>query len=200
MATTHKIELKEEVFDQLLEMCISLFRSGQKKDVIAMMEMMMDHPEVPVHYPYHHFILPAALLTAAAMETGEKDEETLREELWTARKRARQVPGGFCGFCGACGAGIGAGIFLSVYTESTPMSVETWQWCNELTGICLKAVSTVAGPRCCKRTCFLSVQAAVPYLEQRLGLHLSMPAEIICKYKDHNPTCKKNACPFYTAE
>ena len=190
MGTLHKIELKESVFDDLVEMCLSVYRSGQKKNVISIMEMMMNHPEVPMHYPYHHFILPAALLTAAAMENPEQTEAELEEELLTACKRARQVPGGFC-------AGIGAGIFMSVYTQSSPLSEQIWQWCNEMTSVCLKQISSVPGPRCCKRTCFLSVQAAVPYIEKRLGIHLPMPEMISCNYKDRNATCKKSACPFY---
>jgi hypothetical protein len=32
------------------------------------MEAMMDLSFVPMHYPYHHYILPAALLTASAIE------------------------------------------------------------------------------------------------------------------------------------
>ena len=197
MAAAHVIELKEEVFDQLLNICLSIFRSGKQENVVAIMEEMMDDPQVPMHYPYHHFILPAALLTSAAMVKQDKTEEELKEELLVAKERAKQVPGGFCGNCGACGAGIGAGIFMSVYTQSSPMSEQTWQWCNEITAVCLQHISSVAGPRCCKRTCFLSVQAAVPYIESKLGIRLPMPETILCKYKDNNTTCKKMACPFF---
>ncbi|HCB96391.1 MAG TPA: SAM-dependent methyltransferase [Ruminococcus sp.] len=198
MSTTHKIELKEELFNAITEACLLTFREKKSIDVISIMERLMDIPGIPMHYPYHHFIVPASLLTAAAMQNINKNEDELKEELETAKGRAKQVPGGFCGFCGACGAGIGAGIFMSVITESSPMSEETWQWCNEVTSVSLSSISSVSGPRCCKRTCFLSAQAAVPYIREKLSISLPMPKEINCKYSANNPTCKKELCPFYS--
>lgn len=192
----HKIELHSEVFDELLEKCLDIFQRKTPKTVFEIMTEMMDHPDVPMHYPYHHFILPAALLTSAAIENCQTKDE-LEMMLLSACERAKQVPGGFCGNCGSCGAGIGAGIFMSIYTDTTPMSKETWQWCNEITAVSLKKIASISGPRCCKRTCFLSIQAAIPYIKKRLNLSLPMPEKLICKYAEKNPTCKKESCPFY---
>lgn len=192
----HVIELKDDVYKMLKEHCLKAAASGEEKTVNQLMMEMMDYPEIPMHYPYHHFIIPAALLTAAAIEQHLFSGE-LEEMLDAAIGRAKNVLGGFCGNYGACGAGVGAGIFLSVFTDTSPMSTTSWQWANELTGICLQAISKVPGPRCCKRTGFLAVKAAVPYINEKLELHLKLDENIVCKYADRNPDCKKELCPFY---
>ncbi len=192
----HQIMLKDSVFEDLREICLGVYDKGGKITVEELLERMMDHPEVPIHYPYHHFIMPAALLTLAAMEQGET-REALAEMLDTAKARSLQVPGGFCGNCGACGAGVGAGIFMSVYTQTTPVSGMTWQWCNELTGLCLQKIASVAGPRCCKRTSFLSVEASLPYINEKLGLHLQKSPVVTCKYYERNKECRHGECPYY---
>lgn len=89
-------------------------------------------------------------------------------------------------------------MFLSIYTDTTPLSERSWQWANELTGLCLQKISTIPGPRCCKRTGFLSVQAAVPYINEKLELHLKLREQIRCKYVDRNPDCKRELCPFFS--
>lgn len=192
----HVIQLEESVFIMLKEHCLQVFDAGVEKTVDELMIEMMDYPEIPIHYPYHHFIIPAALLTLAAMEEKLSKEE-LEEMLEQAKERSKNVLGGFCGNYGACGAGVGAGIFLSIYTDTSPMSGKSWQWANELTGICLQAISKVPGPRCCKRTGFLSVTAAIPYINEKLELHLKVNEKIVCKYHEKNQECKKEACPYY---
>lgn len=196
---THAIVLNDKVFEELKEHCLAVYDKGSIKTVDELMMELMDNPNVPMHFPYHHFILPGTLLTLAAMEDGSSREE-LNEMLGTALARSKNVLGGFCGNYGACGAGIGAGIFMSVYTDSSPMAEKSWQLANEITGICLQNISKVPGPRCCKRTGFLSVQAAVGYINEKLELNLRLNEKIICKYFMKNKDCKYSECPFYPGE
>lgn len=192
----HKIELKSEVFFTLEEHCLQTLKNKNTMPVDKLMEQMMDYPEIPMHYPYHHFIMPAALLTLAAIEEGLSEEE-LSVLLECALARSQNVLGGFCGNYGACGAAIGTGIFLSVYTDTSPMSETSWQWANEVTGLSLQNIASIPGPRCCKRTAFLSLQKAVPYINEKLHLHLTLSEQITCKYFTKNDTCKKEECPFF---
>lgn len=192
----HKIELKTEVFLTLEQHCLQTLKNKVTMPVDKLMEQMMDYPEIPMHYPYHHFIMPAALLTLAAIEENLSEEE-LSIMLECALARSQNVLGGFCGNYGACGAAIGTGIFMSVYTDTSPMSETSWQWANEVTGLSLQNIASVSGPRCCKRTAFLSLIKAVPYINEKLHLHLTLSEKITCKYFTKNDTCKKEACPFY---
>jgi hypothetical protein len=130
------------------------------------------------------------------MEQSES-REALEEMLDTAKVRSMQVPGGVCGNFGTCGAGVGAGIFMSVWTQTTPVSGKTWQWCNELTGRCLQKIASVEGPRCCKRTSYLSVSESVPYINEKLGLHLQNSPRVVCKYYEKNKECRHGECPYY---
>lgn len=185
-----------DIYEDLTQICLETYDSGEIPAAEEMLNRMMDHPDVPMHFPYHHFIMPAALLTLSAMEAGKSREE-LEKMLKEAKKRSLSVPGGFCGLFGSCGAGVGAGIFMSVYTKTTPKSGQTWEWCNELTGQCLQKLASAGGPRCCKRTSYLSVSASVPFINEKLGLHLRNSDKVLCKYHDRNAECIKQACPFY---
>ena len=53
-------------------------------------ELFMDLEGVPMHGPVHHFIVPAALLTAAAKQSGLA-AEILEQKLHTASQRAEKV-------------------------------------------------------------------------------------------------------------
>ena len=187
------------VFEALKDECLEIFDKRPTVNVSDIAVELMSREDVPMHYPFHHFIIPAALLTAAAVSRGDS-RERLAEMLTTAGERAKNVLGGFCGNYGACGAGVGAGIFMSVITDSSPMSVQTWDWCNEITGICLQKIASIGGPRCCKRTAFLSISEAVPYANSKLGTSLTFNEEQKCSFHERNKECKRKLCPFYPGE
>ena len=76
-----------------------------------------------------------------------------RRHIWCWRRPwgrctagAKEVPGGACGFWGACGAGISAGQFLAIATESTPLAVEPWGLSNQMTARALDSIGKVGGP------------------------------------------------------
>ncbi len=191
-----KIELKQEVFEQIKEVCLDVYRNGTAIKVDQMMKKLMDIEGIPMHYPYHHFIMPAGLLTLAAVERNSEEGE-LSQWLELAEERAKTVPGGFCGNCGTCGSAVGVGIFISILTGATPMAVENWQWANEATGKCLIKISQYPGPRCCKRTTFLASVESVPYINEKCGLHFDINEDIKCDYHIKNATCLEKECPFY---
>ena len=87
-----------------------LLQSGEKCPQ-TLLEQVMALPQVHMHGPEHHAIVPCVLLTAFHNCGGGND---LKEDLSVALKRGRQVPGGVCGYWGVCGAAAGAGIYMSV--------------------------------------------------------------------------------------
>lgn len=190
------IVLKQEVFDRITEVCLKTFDEGEKCRVEEMLMKLMDVQGVPMHYPYHHYIMPAALLTLAALSAGKSREE-LEQWLTTAQERAKTVPGGVCGNCGSCGAAVGVGIFVSVFSGASPMAKENWRWANEATGKCLLRIASYPGPRCCKRTLFLSALEGTPYANERLGLDFEIAENIQCRYHGKNADCLEEECPFY---
>lgn len=187
-----------DYYEAIREKCLAFFREKEEKNIWEMAMECMDLEGLPMHCPPHHLLVPAVLLTACARKEG-KTEEELEKMLTEADKRSKKVLGGFCGNYGSCGAGVGVGIFLSVYTKTTPLSDVTWQWVNEATGRSLMKIASMEGPRCCKRNTFLAFDEAVEIIKERLGLELERPAEVTCHYFRNNKECKKEKCPFYPA-
>ena len=62
----HQIILKDSVLADLRQICLGVYDTGQKLTAEELLEKMMDHPEVPIHYPYHHFIMPAGSAETSA--------------------------------------------------------------------------------------------------------------------------------------
>ena len=125
--------------------CISAFEAGEPFSAFSLCETIMDDPALPMHCPYHHYLIPAVLITAACKTSGEPIE-MLQKRLKTARERAGTVPGGCCGQFGCCGAAVGAGIFACVWQGSTPLSKTGWAAGNEMTARCLSAIASVEAP------------------------------------------------------
>ena len=189
-------ELKQAIFDRLKEICMETRRTEESMSVTRMLTRLMDLEGLPMHCPYHHFIVPAALLTQAAVFE-KKDASELSMWLDMAEERAKTIPAGFCGECGTCGSAVGVGMFLSIYTGARAISVEIWQKANEITGICLQRIAGYPGPRCCKRTSFLAVNEGVPYLNEKLGLEFTVETDRACTYHKRNAECLEGDCPFY---
>jgi hypothetical protein len=164
------------------------------KDPLAMALTLMKHPRVKMHGPEHHFLVPAVLIAAyynAKGEPGEKEDRIAK-----ARTRAECVLGGFCGTHGNCGAAVGAGIFISVITQSTPLSEEEWKLSNQITAKSLTRIAELGGPRCCKRNSFIAILEAVQFLSENFGLDLDMKEDIICEFYHLNRECLGERCPF----
>lgn len=112
--------------DSIFGLCLS----ETSADPVAIVRRMMDLPFCHMHGPEHHVMVGAALLTAYKNAGGVLDLEKALREMYS---RGKAVPGGACGFWGACGAGISAGQFLAIATESTPLAREPWGLSNQMT-------------------------------------------------------------------
>lgn len=177
--------------DRIEQICLGTMLS----DPVALANLIMSQPGVAMHGPEHHFLVPAVLLTA--LYNLRTEPELKAAKLRQARKRAESVVGGACGFLGNCGAGVGTGIFISLFTDATPVSRGEWRLSNLMTAESLAAIARHGGPRCCKRDTFLALQSAGAFLRRELGVDLRMSEEIICGFSDLNAECLLSECPFH---
>ncbi len=170
-------------------------RTTQLKDPHRIATVLMKNPQVNIHGPEHHFLVPAALLAAWY----NKHTNTVMKDaaIITARRRAEDVKGGVCGSLGACGAAIGTGIFISLITGATPLSREEWRLANLMTSESLKVIAENGGPRCCKRNSFLAIDAAISYLKTHFATELAVDNKIICEFAILNPECLGEECCYY---
>lgn len=170
--------------------------NSREKDPIALYLQVCAMKEVHLHGPEHHRIVPCVLLTAFRNNGGELDYEDCLNEAW---RRGEKVPGGSCGFLGVCGAAVGAGIFASILYGATPLTGEVWDLPQRLTMDCLARMTEIGGPRCCKRTGRLAIEAAAAFSERQFGV--SMPvSRPVCGYSGRNRECLHERCPYYSRE
>ena len=167
--------------------------SSAEKDPLKLLEEIMSLPQIHMHGPEHHVIVPCVLLTAYYNNGGELN---LTVALKEAVRRAKQVPGGICGYWGVCGAAAGAGIYFSILLGSNPVHKEAWPIPQYLVSECLHTIADVGGPRCCKRTSRLAIRCASDFTRDWLGI--DFPAEnISCSYMGRNKECLGQDCPFF---
>lgn len=175
-----------------LDVLRDVLNSTNSTDPAEILETVMSHPSVPMHGPEHHAMVPA-IIVAAVKNTGYQVPEGAVEK---ALERGAKVPGGWCGFYGACGAGIGVGIAVSVLTGATPLTGETRALANEATTFALNYILD-GGPRCCKRASRKALEAAIEFLETRMGITLKKVPEITCQYIGRNRECIRQDCTYY---
>ena len=180
-----------EGLDSLIGLCLG----STSKNPIEIMNSMMTQPFCHMHGPEHHVMVGAALLTAYRHAGGEIN---LHQSLIEMMNRGKSVPGGACGFWGACGAGISTGMFVSIISKSTPLTVESFGLSNLMTSNALERIGTIGGPRCCKRDSFLSILAAIDFVQEHFGIEMERQ-EIICDYAAQNNQCIGMRCPFSKA-
>lgn len=176
-----------------LDTVISICLEETSRNPVEVMNHLMTQPFCHMHGPEHHVLVGSALLTAYKNAGGDID---LPKMLIEMQNRGRQVPGGVCGFWGACGAGISSGMFVSLISGATPLSVEPWGLANRMTSQSLNAIGKIGGARCCKRDSYLAILAAVDFVAERFGIQMEKP-EITCQFSGKNNQCIGNRCPFH---
>lgn len=170
-------------------------RTTPIRDPYLIAATLMKNPQINLHGPEHHFLVPAALLAAwynRHVNPFLKDAAIIK-----ARRRAEELKGGICGTHGACGAAIGTGIFISLITGATPLSKEEWRLANLMTAQALEVIAKNGGPRCCKRNSFLAIKKAADYLKAHFATKLPLAEKFICEFTIHNPECLGEECCFH---
>ena len=184
-------ECHTQGMDSIFGLCLT----ETSTDPIAIVQKMMDLPFCHMHGPEHHVMVGVALLTAYKNAGGVLDLTQALREMYN---RGKAVPGGACGFWGACGAGISAGQFMAIATESTPLSQQPWSLSNQITAHALDSIGKAGGPRCCKRDSFLAILAAVDFVQEKLGITMERTIPVCC-YSSQNNQCIGKKCPFSAA-
>lgn len=178
-----------------MDAIIGLCLEETSKDPIEIIEKMMAMPFCHMHGPEHHVMVGSALLTAYKNAGGAIE---LHSALTEMMNRGKGVPGGACGFWGACGAGISAGMFVSIISDSTPLANEPWGLSNLMTSKALEKIGTVGGPRCCKRDSYLAILSSIEFAKEHFGVEMEKH-EIVCSRSSQNNQCIGKRCPFSKA-
>lgn len=164
-----------------------------ERDPVALAVRLMQLPALKLHGPEHHFLVPAVLVATWSNATG--GEAGRAERVAEARRRSDELSGGACGTQGACGAAVGAGTFVAIATDATPLDGEARGLANRMTARALSLVGETGGSRCCKRDSLLSILAAARFTREHLKVEL--PAHGVgCEWSGRNRECLGGGCPF----
>ena len=177
--------------DSMLGVCLS----ATGTDPVAILTEMMDLPACHMHGPEHHVMVGMALLTACHNAGAEFD---LHSALLEMKNRGSAVPGGSCGFWGACGAALSTGMAISVLTDTTPLSTESFGVAQQMTARALATIGDIGGPRCCKRDSYLSLREATAFINEHFDLPINH-GDIVCHFAAKNNQCLGKRCPFNVA-
>jgi len=169
--------------------------NSSEKDPIVLARHIMCHDSVKMHGPEHHFLVPAVMLAAYYNTKGEG--HLVKKKILQAEARSKNILGGFCGFYGSCGAAIGTGIFISLITDATPLSVEEWKLANLSTALSLKVIAESGGPRCCKRDTFIAIRESVAFIREYFAMEMTCTEDPVCTFYPNNKECKFENCVFY---
>lgn len=167
----------------------------ESEDPLELAITLMRNPNLKMHGPEHHFLVPAVLL--ASYYNMKKDRKKKETKIKEARRRAEKILGGFCGSHGDCGAAVGTGIFVSLITGATPLSNHEWRLSNTITAKSLLSIANHGGPRCCKRNTYLAIIEAVTFLKEGLKTTMRIDEDMKCEFNPLNKECIKGRCPFY---
>lgn len=175
--------------DAIYKLCLE----ESSKNPIDILEKMMSLSFCHMHGPEHHVMVGAALLSAYRNAGGDI---VLPDALAELMQRGKQVPGGACGFWGACGAGLSTGMFVSIISHSTPLTIEPFALSHQMSATSLGKIAEVRGPRCCKRDSYLSILAAIDFVETNFGVSMDR-STVLCRHSIKNSQCIRVRCPFY---
>lgn len=175
--------------DAIYKLCLE----ESSKNPIDILEKMMSLSFCHMHGPEHHVMAGAALLSAYRNAGGDI---VLPDALAELMQRGMQVLGGACGFWGACGAGLSTGMFVSIISHSTPLTIEPFALSHQMSATSLGKIAEVGGPRCCKRDSYLSILAAIDFVQTNFGVSMDR-STVICRHSIKNSQCIRVRCPFY---
>ncbi len=179
-----------------LDVILSLCKEETSKNPVEILLKLAECGFCHLHGPEHHVLVGVSLCTAYKNCGGNIDLDSAISEILI---RSSGVPGGACGFWGACGAGIATGIFVSVITGSTPLSVDEFRRSHLMTARALKSIGDLGGPRCCKRSSFTAIENAVDFVAEHMGVYMEK-SPVVCTYHNTNSQCSEERCPYYPGE
>jgi len=150
-------------------------------------------PELHMHGPEYHCIVPAVLVAASGNINGDKKLSAIKEAI----RRGEEVKGGFCGSHGACGAGLGVGIAYSIIHRVTPYSEDQRGAANRVTALALSKISEFGGPRCCKRDSMIAIEVAKKTFKE---FDACIDFQYACEQSGGNSGCIHHKCPYFNPE
>ncbi|MDX9708931.1 MAG: DUF5714 domain-containing protein [Trichloromonas sp.] len=176
-----------------LELIEHLCASAAETDAVALLQRLRRHPEIPLHGPEHHALVPGVLL-AVLRNAGHP---VSAEQLHSAIRRGGGISGGSCGYLGICGAASGVGAAFGVLLEATPLKARARRQVQQIVQRILGEIADYEAGRCCQRDGWIALRGAVAIAGELWHLDLPEVAPFACAQMADNRECLGAPCPLW---
>jgi len=175
-----------------------LARTSRSQDPVAIAELMMAHPSLPMLSCDHAFIAAGALMAALRNSPyGSKIGEAEVQEAFA--RTAKQAHGGYCGLTGVCGVAPAIGACFSIFLGARCGSDREQRIVMEVVTRVSGAITDLTGPSCCKAYVRSALTVAVAMFAEKFGV--VMPVKdtvIVCSHSVQHPHgCREEKCPYF---
>jgi len=182
-----------------MQMIEGMIVTTELQDPIAIAELMMGHPNLPMLGCEHAYIAAGALMAALKNSPYGKGKITDADIREVFDRTAKQAVGGHCGLTGVCGIAPAIGACFAVFLGSRCGSdMEQKITMNAVIKVS-QAVTELTGPSCCKAYVRAALPEAATIFAERFGIVLPVSkTSIICKDSNRHPHgCREEQCPYY---
>ncbi|MFW9926945.1 MAG: DUF5714 domain-containing protein [Candidatus Thorarchaeota archaeon] len=168
--------------------------ASKSDNPLYLANLLMHNPAIPMSGPEHHFLVPAVLLTVAH-NAGQK--MNLESHLRKAMKRINRFGLGSCARLGACGAALGVPIAISLLLGADYSKPKERQIVLRASASAVTEIANLPAQRCCKASVYSSLRIGSVFLSQELELNITSISHLVCQFKESNPECVGNQCPYF---
>jgi hypothetical protein len=175
-----------------------LARTSRSQDPVAIAELMMSHPGLPMLSCDHAFIAAGALMAALRNSPyGSKIGEAEISEAFA--RTAKQAHGGYCGLTGVCGVAPAIGACFSIFLGARCGSDREQRIVMETVTAASGAIADLTGPSCCKAYVRSGLAVAVAVFAEKFGVVLPVKdVSIVCVHAAQHPHgCREERCPYF---
>lgn len=176
----------QDILGAVERLCLT----SNDRDPLAILNRVFALPNLNMHGPEYHSIVPAVITAAYANITGADKPTLVREAI----VRGKDIKGGSCGLHGVCGAASGAGIAWALVNNAGPLDGEGRSGAMRATAAALAAISAFNAPRCCKREAAAAVMTAMALIPEFEGY---TGESYVCSQFRDNRECIKRACAYF---
>lgn len=173
-------------------------RTSTSPEPVAIAELMMAHPALPMLSCDHAFIAAGALM--AALRNSPYGSKIGESEVGEAFARtAKQAHGGYCGLTGVCGVAPAIGACFSIFLGARCGSDREQRIVMEVVTQVSRAITDLTGPSCCKAYVRAALTVAVAMFAEKFGVVLPVnDAAIVCGHAQQHPHgCREERCPYF---
>lgn len=183
----------------LKSVILGLALSTASQDPVAIAELMLDRPDLPMLGCEHAYIVAGALMAAlrnSPYGKGRITEADLREVF---DRTAKQAVSGFCGLTGVCGIAPAVGACFSLFLGARCGSDTEQKITMDAVVRVSQSIAGLTGPSCCKAYARAAISEAVEIFAERFGIVLPVAsATVVCSDSARHPHgCREERCPYY---